>query len=189
MSRPTTLRMVRSVPLWSVASLAGKAAGDRSPHLTRSSGGMRHKSRLVMSRHYAGVQREQGGATTSEIGPTAWVIFPKCIAFLSQPPKGSGNFHMLYRRAFEKERHVRMLVTIGVCGAILGAASACTTCRTPVNAGIRAGSNTVGFGNRAGGPNYYCQPGVCQKTGRADPDYRVCPGGFGSQTAAGASAN
>lgn len=35
------------------ASLAGKVAGDRLPHLTRSSGGMRHKSRLVMSRHYA----------------------------------------------------------------------------------------------------------------------------------------
>jgi hypothetical protein len=94
-----------------------------------------------------------------------------------------------FLRAFEKERHVRTLVTIGVCGAILGAASACTTCRTPVNAGIRAGSNTVGFGNRAGAPNYYCQPGVCQKTGRADPDYRVCLGGFGSQTAAGAAAN
>ena len=72
---------------------------------------------------------------------------------------------MLYRRAFEKERHVRMLVTIGVCGAILGAASACTTCKTPANAGIRAGSNTVGFGNRAGAPNYYCQPGVCKRTG------------------------
>ena len=40
-----------------------------------------------------GVQREQGDATTSGIGPTAWVIFPKCIAFLSRPPKGSGNFH------------------------------------------------------------------------------------------------
>ena len=96
---------------------------------------------------------------------------------------------MLYRRAFEKERHVRMLVTIGVCGAILGAASACTTCKTPANAGIRAGSNTVGFGNRAGAPNYYCQPGVCKRTGWNDPDYRVCPGGFGSQTAAGAAAN
>ena len=85
---------------------------------------------------------------------------------------------------------MRMLVTIGVCGAILGAASACTTCwKPPVNASIRAGSNTVGFGNRAGAPNYYCQPGVCQKTGRDDPDYRVCLGGFGSKTAAGAAAN
>ena len=56
-----------------------------------------------------------------------------------------------------------------------------------MNAGIRAGSNTVGFGNRAGAPNYYCQPGVCQKTGRNDPDYRVCLGGVGSQNAAGAA--
>jgi hypothetical protein len=93
-------------------------------------------------------------------------------------------------RAFEKERHVRTLVTIGVCGAILGAASACTTCWTPpVNASIRAGSNTVGFGNRAGAPNYYCQPGVCQTTGRDDPDYRVCLGGFGYKNAAGAKPN
>ena len=83
---------------------------------------------------------------------------------------------------------MRTLVTIGVCGAILGAASACTTCWTPpVNASIRAGS--VGFGNRAGAPNYYCQPGVCKKTGRDDPDYRVCLGGFGSKNAAGAAAN
>jgi hypothetical protein len=58
-----------------------------------------------------------------------------------------------------------------------------------VNASIRAGSNTVGFGNRAGAPNYYCQPGVCQKTGRDDPDYRFCLGGFGSKAAAGAAAN
>src|ERR1700692_5121030 len=93
---------------------------------------------------------------------------------------------MLCRR-FEKERHVRTLGTIGVCGAILGAASACTTCRTPVNASIRAGSNTVGFGNRAGAPNYYCQPGVCQKTGRDDPDYRVCLGGVGFKNTAGAA--
>lgn len=85
---------------------------------------------------------------------------------------------------------MRTLVTIGVCGAILGAASACTTCWTPpVNASIRAGPNSVGFGNRAGAPNYYCQPGVCQKTGRDDPDYRVCLGGFGSKNAAGAAAN
>jgi hypothetical protein len=85
---------------------------------------------------------------------------------------------------------VKTLVTIGVCGAILGAASACTTCSAPpVNASIRAGSNTVGFGYRAGAPNYYCQPGVCKKTGRDDPDYRVCLGGFGSKNAAGAAAN
>ena len=72
--------------------------------------------------------------------------------------------------AFEKERHVRKLVTIGVCAVILGTASSCITCRTtPGNAmeSIRAGSDTVGFGDRAGGSNYYCQPGVCQSTGLA----------------------
>jgi hypothetical protein len=85
--------------------------------------------------------------------------------------------------AFEKERHVRKLVTIGVCAVILGTASSCTTCRTtPGNAmeSIRAGSDTVGFGDRAGGSNYYCQPGVCQSTGLHDPDYRVCLGGAAS---------
>ena len=56
-----------------------------------------------------------------------------------------------------------------------------------MNAGIRAGSNTVGFGNRAGAPNYYCQPGVCQSTGLFDPDYGVCLGGY--KNAAGAAAN
>jgi hypothetical protein len=63
--------------------------------------------------------------------------------------------------AFEKERHVRKLVTIGCAVILLGTAS-CTTCwTTPVNAmddraSIRAGSNTVGSGDRAGAPNYYC---------------------------------
>jgi hypothetical protein len=86
-------------------------------------------------------------------------------------------------RAFEKERHVRKLVTIGVCAVILlGTASSCATCwtvnATDDRASIRAGPNTVGFGDRAGAPNYYCQPGVCQSTGRKDPDYRVCLGGY-----------
>jgi hypothetical protein len=58
---------------------------------------------------------------------------------------------------------VRTFVTIGVCGAILAAASACTTCSTPpVNASIRAGSNTVGFGYRAGAPNIV-SPGYVRK--------------------------
>src|SRR5580704_379203 len=85
--------------------------------------------------------------------------------------------------AFERERHVRKLVRILVCAVILGAASSCTTCpATSGNAmgdgeGVRAGGNSVGFGDRAGGSNYYCQPGVCQSTGLHDPDYRVCLGG------------
>jgi hypothetical protein len=90
--------------------------------------------------------------------------------------------------AFEKERRVRKLVTIGVCAVILATASSCTTCRTtPGNDSIRAGSNTVGFGNRAGGPNYYCQPGVCQSTGWDDPDYGVCFGGYKSPAGAAAT--
>jgi hypothetical protein len=83
---------------------------------------------------------------------------------------------------------VRKLVTIGVCAIILGTTCACTQCQTPPGTGIRAGSNSVGFGNRAGAPNYYCQPGVCKRTGWNDPDYRVCPGGFGSKTAAAPAA-
>jgi hypothetical protein len=68
---------------------------------------------------------------------------------------------------------VRKLVTIGVCVvALLGTAM-------PVNAmdqqPIRAGRQTVGFGNRSGAPNYYCQPGVCKSTGIHDPDYRMWP--------------
>jgi hypothetical protein len=88
---------------------------------------------------------------------------------------------------------VRKLGTIGICAVILGTASSCTTCpTTPGNAigdraGVRADSNTVGFGDRAGGPNYYCQPGVCQSTGLFDPDYRVCLGGAG--TAANSAPN
>jgi hypothetical protein len=78
---------------------------------------------------------------------------------------------------------MRKLATIGFCALIL-ATSSCSTCVTPPGAGIRAGSNSVGFGDRAGAPNYYCQPGVCQSTGMGDPDYRVCPGGF--KSAAGA---
>ena len=85
------------------------------------------------------------------------------------------------------EGQMRKLVTIGVCAIILGTVCACTQCQTPSDAAVRAGSNSVGFGNRAGAPNYYCQPGVCKKTGWNDPDYRVCPGGFGSKTAAGRS--
>jgi hypothetical protein len=76
---------------------------------------------------------------------------------------------------------VRKLVTIGVCVILFGTASSCTTCGTmPVNAmdDYRAGSNTVGFGDRTGAPNYYCQPGVCQSTGLYDPDNRVCLGGY-----------
>jgi hypothetical protein len=57
------------------------------------------------------------------------------------------------------------LATIGVCAIILGTACSCTQCETPPGTGIRAGSNSVGFGNRAGAPNYYCQPGVCQSMG------------------------
>jgi hypothetical protein len=76
---------------------------------------------------------------------------------------------------------VRKLVMIGVCAVLLGTAS-CTqhTCWTAADnrASIRAGPNTVGFGDRAGAPNYYCQPGVCRSTGRQDPDYRVCLGGY-----------
>jgi hypothetical protein len=85
--------------------------------------------------------------------------------------------------ALEKERRVRKRVRIVVCAIILGTASSCTTCpATSGNAmgdgeGVRAGESSVGFGNRAGGPNYYCQPGVCQSTGLHDPDYRVCLGG------------
>jgi hypothetical protein len=72
---------------------------------------------------------------------------------------------------------VRKLVTVGVCAVILGTVSSYTTGGTTRDAGIRAGRNTVGFGNRAGAPNYYCQSGVCQSTGWDDPDYRVCAGG------------
>jgi hypothetical protein len=70
---------------------------------------------------------------------------------------------------------VRKLVMIGVCAVTSCAAQPC-----PWNsiAGIRAGSDTVGFGDRGGAPNYYCQPGVCQSTGIFDPDYRVCLGGY-----------
>jgi hypothetical protein len=88
--------------------------------------------------------------------------------------------------AFENE-NVRKLVTIGLCAVILGTASSCTTCWTTPGAGVRAGPNTVGFGDRAGAPNYYCQPGVCQSTGWDDPDYGVCLGGH--KNAAGAAAN
>jgi hypothetical protein len=84
---------------------------------------------------------------------------------------------------------VRNLVAIGVCAVVLGTASSRTQCGTmSANAmGIRAGSNTVGFGDRAGAANYYCQPGVCQSTGLHDPDYRVCLGGY--KNAADAAAN
>ena len=77
---------------------------------------------------------------------------------------------------------MRQLVTIGVCVVILGVASSCSKCETPPpGTAIRAGPNTVGFGFRGGAPNYYCQPGVCKRTGMHDPDYRVCVGGFGSR--------
>ena len=82
---------------------------------------------------------------------------------------------------------MRKPATIGVCAIILGTACSCTQCQTPPGTGIRAGSNSVGFGNRAGAPNYYCQPGVYKKTSWNDPDYRVCPGGFGSKTVAAPS--
>ncbi len=76
---------------------------------------------------------------------------------------------------------MRKLVRIGVC-AVYSARLRLHHMPTIGNAkedgeGVRAGRNTVGFGDRAGGGNYYCQPGVCQSTGMHDPDYRVCLGG------------
>ncbi len=79
---------------------------------------------------------------------------------------------------------MRNLVTI--CAIILGTVS-CSTCWTTPGAGIVAGPNTVGFGNRAGAPNYFCPPGVCQSTGINDPDHSVCLGGYKRPT--GAAAN
>ena len=84
--------------------------------------------------------------------------------------------------------NLRKLVTVGVCAVILGTASSCTTCGATPDAGIRAGADTVGFGNRAGAPNYYCQPGICQSTGWDDADYRVCAGGYNPATGAAANA-
>jgi hypothetical protein len=83
-----------------------------------------------------------------------------------------------YRRrmaAFGKERHVRKLVIIGIC-----AVTSCSgqPCHWDSVVGSRAGPNTVGSGNRAGAPDYYCQPGVCKSTGEFDPDYGVCLGGY-----------
>jgi hypothetical protein len=101
------------------------------------------------------------------------------------PRVGAGDVSRYTPRA-QEERHVRKPVTIGVCAVILGTASSCTTtCWTTPGSGIRAGPDSVGFGDRAGAPNYYCQPGVCQSTGWFDPDARVCLGGY----AAGAAAN
>jgi hypothetical protein len=76
--------------------------------------------------------------------------------------------------ALDKERHLRKLVMIGFC-----ALTSCSgqPCQVQSGASIRAGSDSVGFGDRAGAPNYFCQPGVCQSTGINDP-IPICLGGF-----------
>jgi hypothetical protein len=76
---------------------------------------------------------------------------------------------------------VRKLGTIGVCAVILLGTTSCSTCWTVPGSpltGSRAGPDSVGSGYRAGAPNYYCQPGVCQRTGWDDPEYGVCLGGY-----------